>query len=360
MKTKLNIAAALMLTGGLLVSGSLFAGNEDRSGQSGASQLLINPWARSSGWGAANVAGCRGLESMYMNVAGTAFTPKTELIFARTQWIPGADININSFGFTQRVGSTGALGMGIMAFDFGDIPITTVDKPEGGLGNFSPQMMNLGISYAKGFSDNIYGGFVFKVVSEGLSNISARGIALDAGIQYVTGPLDNIKFGVALKNIGPRMKYKGDGLTFRTPIPGGVDPKTDPKLTVEQRSDEFELPSLLNMGITYDLYVSKDSAAIKNHRVSIAGTFTSNSFSRDEFKFGAEYGFRNIVMLRAGYVYERGSEDGSRTWFTGPSAGATVEIPFGKSKKSSFGLDYSYRVTDPFGGINTFGARINL
>jgi len=26
------------------------AGNKDRSGQAGASELLINPWARSSGW----------------------------------------------------------------------------------------------------------------------------------------------------------------------------------------------------------------------------------------------------------------------------------------------------------------------
>ena len=28
-----------------------FAGNEDRSGQAGAPELLINPWAASAGWG---------------------------------------------------------------------------------------------------------------------------------------------------------------------------------------------------------------------------------------------------------------------------------------------------------------------
>ena len=27
-----------------------FAGNKDRSGQAGASELLINPWAATSGW----------------------------------------------------------------------------------------------------------------------------------------------------------------------------------------------------------------------------------------------------------------------------------------------------------------------
>ena len=40
------------------------AGNPDRVGSAGASQLLINPWARSSGWGGANIASVRGLESI--------------------------------------------------------------------------------------------------------------------------------------------------------------------------------------------------------------------------------------------------------------------------------------------------------
>ena len=34
-----------------------FAGNEQRAGQAGASELLINPFARTSGWAGANVAG---------------------------------------------------------------------------------------------------------------------------------------------------------------------------------------------------------------------------------------------------------------------------------------------------------------
>ena len=78
---------------------NLSAGNPDRVGSAGASQLLINPWARSSGWGGSNIASVRGLESLYGNVAGLAFTDKTELIFSRSSWI--ADVPINSFGFSQ-------------------------------------------------------------------------------------------------------------------------------------------------------------------------------------------------------------------------------------------------------------------
>jgi hypothetical protein len=337
---------------------SVFAGNPDRAGQAGATQLLINPWARSSGYAGSNVASARGLEAMFQNVAGTAFTKKTELLFCRTQWLKGTDININAFGLTQRVGETGAIGLTVMSINFGDIPITTVEQPEGGLGTFSPQFMNIGVSYAKGFSDNIYGGITLKVITEKISNVSARGIALDAGIQYIAGKNDQLKFGIALKNVGPRMKYSGDGLGIKTPIPGNTQGAT---MTAENRAAQFELPSLLSIGAGYDFYMVKDTAGTKTHRVTALGTFTSNSFSKDEYKLGLEYGWKNMLMVRAGYTYEKGifNKDNRTTVFTGPSAGFTIEIPFGKNK-STFGLDYSYRATNPFNGTHSFGARINL
>lgn len=350
---------ALLIVGGLLLSQPvvLNAGNEDRTGQAGATQLLINPWSRSSGFASANSAGTRGLEAMYLNVAGMAFTQKTELLFARTNWLMGTDIFINSFGFTQRVGETGVLGLGIVSMDLGDIQITTTDQPEGGIGSFSPQFMNLSLAYAKAFSDNIYGGMNFKVISESIADVAARGVALDAGIQYVTGDMDRIKFGIALKNVGPRMQYRGDGLSFT-----GTVLSTNAQMTVEQRSAQFELPSLVNIGASYDFYFSKDSSAMKTHRLTLAGNFTSNSFSKDQYRVGLEYGLKSFLMLRAGYDMEKGifSDEDRTTALTGPCAGFTVEIPFGASKKSTFGLDYSYRATNPFNGTHTFGARVNL
>ena len=71
----------------LLPFNTILAGNPQRAGQSGASELLINPWGRTSGWAGANIAGVRGLEGIYSNVAGLAFTEKTELIFAQTSWL---------------------------------------------------------------------------------------------------------------------------------------------------------------------------------------------------------------------------------------------------------------------------------
>lgn len=328
---------------------NLQAGNENRKGQAGASELLINPWARSSGWGAANSASVKGLESMYGNVAGMAFTNKTELMFARTAWLVNTDIYINSFGFTQRVGDAGVLGLGIMSMDFGDIPITTVDQPEGGLGTFSPQYMNMGLSYSREFSNSIYGGMTFRVITEEISDVSARGVALDAGIQYITGANDNIKFGIALKNVGPRMSFSGDGMSFRGVTANGV------AMTVEHRSATFELPSLLNIGGSYRFDFTED------HKLSVAGTFTSNSFVKDQYRGGLEYSFRSLFSVRGGYIFEDGvlDQETTSTAIRGLCGGFTLELPYG-DKGTTFGIDYSYRSTYWFNGIHSFGARINI
>jgi len=350
----------ILYTATLLAGINIYAGNADRAGQAGASELLINPWARSSGLAGANTSNVKGLEASFLNIAGIAFTRKTELVFSHTNWLSGTDININSFGFTQRVGETGAVGLSVMSMSFGNIPITTVDLPEGGIGTFSPSFVNMGLSYAKGFSDNIYGGMTVRLISQAISDVSARGVTLDAGIQYLAGPYDNVHFGVALKNVGPRMRYSGDGLSFRTPLPANNASNTK-TYTVENRSANFELPSLVNIGAAYDLYFSKDSLTMKNHRITFSGNFTSNSFSKDQFMFGLEYGFKSFLMVRGGYMFEEGitSTTERTTVFTGPTAGITLEIPLNKSK-STFGFDYSYRHTDPFAGVHSIGARINL
>jgi hypothetical protein len=344
-------AAAIIAV--MLPFNNSFAGNPQRAGQAGASELLINPWARNSGWGGANIAGVRGLEGIFSNVAGLAFTEKTELIFSQTQWLKIGDeavADISSFGFSQKVGESGVLGFSVMSMSFGDIEITTVDLPEGGIGFYSPNLMNIGLSYAKIFSNSIYGGFTVKMISEQISNVGANGVALDAGIQYVTGTKDNLKFGISLKNVGPRMSFSGDGLSFR----GIVGDGDDYKMTVEQRSSELELPALLNIGLSYDVNVMQ-------HRITGAGTFTSNSFQKDQYRLGGEYSYNEMFMVRLGYTYEEGIRTPSTrtSALRGPSAGFTVELPMG-GEGSTFGLDYSYRHTDPFQGSHTVGARINL
>ncbi|MDQ3072680.1 MAG: DUF3308 domain-containing protein, partial [Bacteroidota bacterium] len=145
-----TIAAAALIMGGFNAE----AGNPKRSGQAGATQLLINPWAKSAGWYGADMAGISGVEAMNFNPAGMMGVPNTEFIFSRSSWLVGTGIGINAFGFTQRLGGDGGintLGFSITSFDIGDIIITTEQQPDGGLGTFSPQLMNIGIAYGHTF-----------------------------------------------------------------------------------------------------------------------------------------------------------------------------------------------------------------
>lgn len=340
-----------------LLSASAYAGNPDRVGQAGATELLINPWARSAGWNALNTASIRGVEALSINCAGiTHMQGKTELQFSRTNWLTGTDIHINAFGFGQKMGKEGAsfVGLSVTSFDLGDFIRTTTDNPEG-IGTFSPQLLNIGATYGRKFTDNIFGAMTLRVISESITDVSATGIAVDAGIHYWTGKDSAFKFGVTLKNIGPAMQFRGNGLAVKTTLSTNTG-ATSYALTVSQRSQAFELPLQLFLGTSYDFHLGEDFVT------TVAANYTSNSFYYDQIGVGAEACYRNMFAVRAGYNYEKDitSKEKRLNAHTGLALGATVELPFGKEKKSSFGVDYSYRTTNPFNGTHAMGVRLNF
>ncbi|MCX7728646.1 MAG: PorV/PorQ family protein [Bacteroidia bacterium] len=338
----------------------LQAGNPERGGQAGATQLLINPYTRSAGWAGANQANTRGIEAQFWNVAGTVFTKKTELYFARTEWLVGSGTNINALGFTQKIGQVNALGIGIVNINGGNLIRTSEDQPEGGMGTFSPNFLNFSVSYARMFSDDIYGGVNVKIINERIPGVQATGIAIDGGIQYHTGKYKQIHFGVSIKNWGPKMQYRGELLTFQTLTQ--VPPEY--QRTVQNRSSFFEMPLCENIGFSYDFNLTGDTIinGIREHRLSVAANCILNSFTYDNYLFGLEYAWKERVMLRAGFQAEKYIFDSTKrmTALTGPTAGLTIEWPINKEKNSTIGFDYSYRLSNPFGGVHSLGFRINL
>lgn len=353
---KITYTVALALA---LISFDAFSGNEDRAGEAGASELLINPWARSSGWGGANTAGARGLEAMNLNIAGLAFTENTEVIFSNTRWLSGADINLLSFGFSKKLGDAGVMGISVTRMSFGEIEITTADLPDGGIGSFEPNYLNIGLAYSKQFSNSISGGLVVRIITESTADVNASGVSIDAGVAYKTAKYDAFKFGITLRNVGPTTSYSGNGLAIQAD-----KQNTDQTLTFQRRTNDFELPSLVNIGASYDFYLSdveeqENGTFLADHRLTTSGTFTSNSFTKDQIRAGAEYAFQNKFMFRAGYVFETDAADEfeSRTTTVGPTLGATIEVPTNKSG-STIGIDYSYRFTRTFDGTHAIGLRM--
>lgn len=348
-----KIKGALIIGAAVMSSFVATAGNEDRVGSAGASHLLINPWARSSAMGGAGIASANGLEATYVNIAGLAFTDKTQIKFNYSNWMGNAGISLNSAGIAQRVSENDVLSVSVQSLNFGDIPITTVANPEGNIGFFSPRANVFNVGYARSFSSSIYGGINFKVISESISNLKASGVALDAGIRYVTGEQDQIKFGIALKNVGPVMRYKGDGLANQINyIETGVT------ATLEQRSAVYEMPSLLSIGGSYDFIFDE------SNKLNLSAGFTANSFSSDQYRIGLNYGMTTEKVafnVRGGFVYEKNlfSAENRSNALVGPSAGFSVDALVGESQ-SALGIEYAARFAGVFGVIHTIGATISL
>ena len=343
------IASLTIIIG--FTSTQAFAGNKDRAGQAGANELLVNPWAASSGWGNAGMACVKGVDAMWSNVAGISFTNSMDINFSYTNWLAGSGTSVVAFGFLTRVSESVVAGLAVTSMSFGDIKKTDTEHPDGGIGTFSPSLMNINLAVAKSFSNSIHGGFVLKIISESIADMSGTGVAMDAGIQYVTGITDNIHFGIALKNIGPTMKFNGDGLSYSVLLDG-----MSSNLTVVQRADEFELPTQLNIAAAYDFNFQQNS------RLTLAFNFNSNAFSKDQYIGGIEGSYREILMVRAGYTYEEGVtkdiEDSDCTNVNrGFSCGATVQAPL-NDKGLKVCIDYSYRDTAHWNGTHSVGARI--
>lgn len=353
MKSINKVLKYTALAGAVLGCSTAFAGNEDRVGSAGATQLLINPWSRSIGYGDAGTSFTTGLEASFSNIAGLAFTDKTQVKFNYTNWLGRANIALNSAGLAQRISDNTVMAVSIQSMNFGDNLITTVDLPEGGIGTFSPRYNVFNIGFARSFSSSIYGGLNFKVMSESISNLKATGIAFDAGIRYVTGEQEQIKFGITLKNVGPVVKYRGDGLATE------VTYNTNGEIaTLEQRSATYELPSLLNIGGSYDFNFDE------SNRLTVMGTFTANSFQNDQYRLGVDYGLtteKAAFNFRAGYVMEKNifSVENRTNALIGPTAGLSVDALVGKNK-SALGIEYAVRVAGALGTIHSIGATISL
>lgn len=331
--------------------GSLcFAGNPDRQGEAGAGELLLNPWARSAGLHSMTTSFASGVEALRLNPAGIGRLSSREIYLGNTRLYEGSGLQHNAVGYAQRGKGNGAFGFSLAIMDFGEIPITTEDQPEGTGGFYSPNFVNLGLGYSYTYENKISVGILTRLISETLPSLTAFGLAIDAGVQYVSGDRDNFKLGISLRNIGTPLKFSGEGLSRQVIVIEDQDPRK-----FDSRAEGFDLPSVLNIGFSYDFYLNDD--------IYIRGlaNFTSNAFSRDQIGGGAELHYGDLVTLRGGYKYEIGqTTGGNNNIYTGASAGGTINVPMKKGSANKLGIDYAYRTTSPFRGTHNFGVRLTF
>ncbi|GAF76391.1 unnamed protein product, partial [marine sediment metagenome] len=138
----------------LLTSVSLlFAGDPARIGTAAGTQALIPVGARGLAMGGADLAYTRGLDAIHWNPAGFAVMEGNAAgLFSTMTFFNDIRLNYFAAGFKSPK-LHGGIGVSVRAFDFGDIPITTMEDMDGASGKtFSPTFATIGLTYGGNLS----------------------------------------------------------------------------------------------------------------------------------------------------------------------------------------------------------------
>jgi hypothetical protein len=281
------LALLALLVGG---AGAAWAGSDERKGTSGAAELQIPVGPRGTALGGAAVGDVEGVEAIFWNPAGLSTLQGTEALFSHTTYFAGQKLNFAAVG--TRLGEAAVLGINAKVLSVGDIFVTTEDAPEGTGAIINPTFSVLGASLARQFTDRVRAGLTVNFVSERIINNSATGLAVDFGVQYLSG-WRGVKLGMAMKNFGTSMKFDGGDFELNT-RPPDADPSSANR-TFRSTSATFEMPSYFTLAATYDLY------AAPQYRLTFLGAFRNNNFEGDNVSGALELNYRNTFALRGSY-----------------------------------------------------------
>lgn len=312
--------------------------NQDKLAQTGMKFLSASPDARAGGLGDAMTAMEGGAEMMFYNPAGMAFqTSGVSASFGQMQWI--ADIKYNLAGVTYKVGNYGIFGINVMAVDYGDIQATVranndngyIDLPDA----IHPTAMAAGISYARAITDRFGIGANIKYVTQDLGQAAVsyssatssytyesykkNVMAYDFGVLYKTG-YKSLQFAFNARNFAKEIKYE---------------------------EETFQLPLTMRMGISIN---ALDFTSMgKDHQLMVSVDAEHPRDFAEQIKLGAEYAFRNMLSLRAGYTFPTDQQ--------GLTLGAGFQ---GKRGNRLIGADYAYTEFGIFAAVHRWGLRISL
>jgi hypothetical protein len=330
----------------LLSASTLLASSGNRTGTNGASELLIPVGARDIGMGGSTTALTSGPEALFWNPAGIGGIRNSVTLFAsHMSYI--ADIGVECASVAVDFSEFGVLALQLKALSIGDIPVTTVNTPDGSGQYFSPRFLTFGLTYGRQLTDRIRVGATVNLISEQMADVSATGFSFDMGVIYDNlAGIKGLSFGVVVKNIGPQMKFEGTGLNVNA-VSSDLN---RPAYVYSVEAASFELPSTIELGFGYQLSLGED------HAVTMSTAFQNNNFTDDAYRAGLEYGFQSLFFVRAGYDYSP-VEQTPRENIFGPAFGAGVHANVGGTDVS---FDYAYRSVKYFDGNHVFSVKIGL
>lgn len=282
------------------VSGSS-GGDFRKVGAAGAQFLKIGVGARASALAGAYGSLANDVTAMYWNPAGISDISGIAANISYTQWFAG--FSHNFAGLVLPLGDSYRLGVSLTSFSSGNIPITTLEKSNGTGASYSISDFAFGATFGGYITNEFAFGASLKYIQNSFASLASSGMAFDIGTLYKTDYKDT-RLSFSISNLGGQQNYTGADLTRQGKI---VSELSSSPLEQQLLTNPYNLPLIFRAGLSTDITAFIDGVdkldADAEHRIVGALQFETLSDTPEMLSFGAEYTWKNLLALRAGYRY---------------------------------------------------------
>lgn len=302
----------------------------ERAGLSALSFLKNDISPRSQALAGASVALNGDAYSIYQNPAGMTDMGTTSL--SMSHYFIGGGIHQSWLsGIKTLKGGESAFGLSFNMLNSGAIEERTEFQPEGTGSIIYANNMAIGLSYARKLSTQFELGLTLKYIYEQLGPYFNHTGAVDLGFLYKTD-WNKLQFAVMVQNFGGNSSLSG---TF---LASGYN-----RVQTGQLEDNT-LPNVFCLGVSMIPYKSGV------HQLLTSVQLNHPNDNAENYRLGAEYSWRDILAVRAGYKINVQGQN----W---PTFGFGIRYTMGGHPVY---VDYSMNPTNNFGFQQNVGLRIQL
>lgn len=278
----------LLLAQIVCVSGT-FA--QSKTGTTIGQFTLIEPSARTAAMGGAGGSLADEAFAGYYNPGALGALPQSDVQFSYNSWFAGIALSYAAGVF--RLGDLGTASVSLTSLSSGDISVTTVEQPLGTGERYSVDDLLIGVGYGFRITDRFTCGVQVNYIHERIWHSSTSTFGLNVGTLYQLSP-DGLRIGASLINFGFKSGFEGTDLRVRYDL----DPNRygdNSSLPASIITDDFSLPILFRVSLGYPLSIDNSNT------LTIAADALHPSDNSESVNLGAEWAYRKVVYLRAGY-----------------------------------------------------------
>ena len=286
-------SGSIILISALMILIALPASALEKVGTTSMQVLKIPVGVRGIGMASAMVSETGGADAVWWNPGAMTDLKKNQLSLSQINMPAG--VQLNAISYARALRDFDAFSLHMINLFTDDMPVRTVDNPEGTGENFNASDFVLGAGYCRKMTDRFSLGGNLRYLHSSLDDVSFDGVSFDLGTLYKTG-LRSLKLGMAIQNLGQDVKYGGDFMDFREAGRNDEDPKSE-------SYEGASLPTMFRLGVSFDMFEMfdwKKEGQPNPHGADIAIEMNHPNDNQERLNLGGEYNYNETFFLRIG------------------------------------------------------------